>query len=324
MSEVKISPISSDFYILGEGPHWNEEDQSLLFVDILQGNVHKYYFQTQKIKTVHVENVGTDGSVSFVIPVEGTTDNFVVGLGLSLALLKWSSSEPDKQVKKPVLLHSLDATHSPRVRFNDAKCDRSGRLFAGTMDTDFGEKHDKYLGDLYTFDSNIKISHLVTNVSISNGLAWSRDSKIFYYIDSMEYRVDAFDYSIDIGTISNRRPVFDYKSHPEVKGKPDGMCIDENENLWVACFDGFQVLNIDPRTGKLIRIIDMPSRNITSCCWGGPDYSILFVTSAGRDCQNEIGAFPDTGKTFAVTGLNVKGLPPKKYKINNLSKVLKL
>ncbi|RXG69935.1 Regucalcin [Armadillidium vulgare] len=191
------------------------------------------------------------------------------------------------------------------------------------MDTEFGEKHEKYFGNLYSIDSDSKISRLVTNVGISNGLAWSRDNKTFYYIDTMEYRVDAFDYSLETGDISNRRPVFEFKSHPEVKGKPDGMSIDENDNLWVACFDGFQILNIDPRKGKLLRIVDMPSRNITSTCWGGPDYSTLFVTSAGKGCEIEIADYPDTGKTFAVIGLGVKGLPPKKFKVNDISKFLK-
>lgn len=66
----------------------------------------------------------------------------------------------------------------------------------------------------------------------------------------------------------------------------------------------------------------MPSRNITSSCWGGPDYSTLFVTSAAKLCENELEIFPDTGKTFAVTGLGVKGLPPKKFKVNNISRFL--
>ncbi|KAB7494591.1 Regucalcin [Armadillidium nasatum] len=222
------------------------------------------------MQNAHIDDGGTETSVSFIIPVEGAKDTFVIGLRSSVALIKWSPTEPDNQIIKPIPLLALDSTQAQRVKFNDAKCDNKGRL----------------------------------------------------YLDTMIHRIDAFDYSFETGVISKRRPVFDYKSHPEVKGIPDGMSIDENDNLWVACFDGFQVLNINPREGKLLRILDMPVRNPTSTCWGGPDYSTLFVTSAKLNSENDIEVYPETGKTFAVTGLGVKGLSPKKFKVNNISKYI--
>ncbi|RXG69936.1 hypothetical protein Avbf_08029, partial [Armadillidium vulgare] len=77
------------------------------------------------------EDIGTGPSVSFIIPVEGAKDTFVVGLGTSVALIKWSPSEPDNQIKKPIKMLSLDPSQAKRVKFNDAKCDIKGRLYAG-------------------------------------------------------------------------------------------------------------------------------------------------------------------------------------------------
>ena len=77
-------------------------------------------------------------------------------------------------------------------------------------------------------------------VSISNGLCWSKDDKTFYYIDTLEFRVDAFDYDIETGSVSNRRTVFDFGAN-KIKGFPDGMAIDNQDNLWIACFAGGQV-----------------------------------------------------------------------------------
>ncbi|KAL7633389.1 UNVERIFIED_CONTAM: hypothetical protein RMT77_016260 [Armadillidium vulgare] len=322
MSDIKIKAISEASYWLGEGPHWNEEDQTLIFVDIVNGNIHRYFLQTQRMQNAHLEDIGTGSTVSFIIPVEGAEDIFIVSVGTSIALIKWSPAEPENQTKKPILLLSLDAKEGQHVQFNDAKCDSKGRLYIGTTIKDIEKLFGENFGSLYSIDSDLKISRLVSNVRISNGLAWSKDNKTLYYIDTLELRVDAFDYSFETGDITNRRPVFEYKSHAEVRGFPDGMCIDENDNLWVACYEGSQILNIDPKEGKLLRILDMPVRDITSCCWGGPDYSTLFVTSAGMGTEKETELYPDTGKIFTVTGLGVKGLPPKKYKINNISKFI--
>ena len=77
-------------------------------------------------------------------------------------------------------------------------------------------------------------------VDISNGLDWSLDGKIMYYIDSLALKVEAFDYDATNGNIQNRRTVFDLPSNG-VKGFPDGMTIDTQGHLWVACFGGSQV-----------------------------------------------------------------------------------
>ena len=71
-------------------------------------------------------------------------------------------------------------------------------------------------------------------------MAWSSDGSKFFYIDSLVHTVDVFDYDIRTGTASNRRVLFDLKKNG-IKGIPDGMCIDSNNNIWVAVFFGAKV-----------------------------------------------------------------------------------
>ncbi|KAK8730708.1 hypothetical protein OTU49_007878 [Cherax quadricarinatus] len=98
---------------------------------------------------------------------------------------------------------------------------------------------------------------------------------------------------------------------------PDGMTIDIDGNLWVACFFGRQVICVDPKEAKVIRKIAIPSKNVTSVCWGGKDYSTLYVTSGAlMTTPEERAAYPSSGGTFAVTGLGTKGTPPVNYKVN--------
>ncbi|MED6286402.1 hypothetical protein CHARACLAT_005581 [Characodon lateralis] len=65
---------------------------------------------------------------------------------------------------------------------------------------------------------------------------------------------------------------------------------------------------------KRLQTVSLPAMKTTSCCFGGPDYSELYVTSAslGLD-QSEIQKQPQAGNTFRVKGLGVKGRPSHSF-----------
>lgn len=70
-----------------------------------------------------------------------------------------------------------------------------------------------------------------------------------------------------------------------------------------------QVIKIDPRAGKKLLQIDFPTKNVTSCAFGGPNLDILYVTSAEHFLSDEeLKAQPDAGAIFAVTGLGARGV----------------
>ena len=52
----------------------------------------------------------------------------------------------------------------------------------------------------------------------------------------------------------NERTVVDYGSTETLKemGFPDGMTIDTENNIWVACYGGSRIFQFDPNTGMLI------------------------------------------------------------------------
>jgi sugar lactone lactonase YvrE len=139
------------------------------------------------------------------------------------------------------------------------------------------------LGSLYRVDAAWRIDRLLDRVSISNGLAWSGDARTMYYIDSPTRRVDAFDFDVANGAIANRRTVIEVDD-----GYPDGMCIDRQDNLWVAFWGGWGVGCFDPRSGKRIARVKVPVEAVTSCCFGGPNWDELYITTASRDLD-EVG-----------------------------------
>ena len=67
-------------------------------------------------------------------------------------------------------------------------------------------------------------------------------------------------------------------------------------------------------TGEKLRIVTLPATKITSCCFGGPKFDILYVTTSTHHMTTEEAANqPLAGSIFAVKNLGVKGLPANAY-----------
>ena len=169
------------------------------------------------------------------------------------------------------LIHSMKDAYAPYQRSNDAKSDPAGRLWFGSSAID--DDHEP-CGDLYRF-SDGKAVIMQENTQIANGMAWRSDNKEFYFSDSVYRAVFAYDYDLVTGNISGRRELFKIED-----GVPDGMCIDTDDNLWVAVWGGNRVEKRSGATGELLAVIEVPAVQTTSCCFGGENMDTLIITSA--------------------------------------------
>ncbi|XP_071119547.1 regucalcin-like [Haliotis cracherodii] len=293
----------------GEGPHWEGDTQTLVFVDIMAGNVLKYHPGTGQQSKVHV-----GAPVGFVVPRK--KGGYVIAAGRSLSLLDW-----DKQTVTS--LGEVDVGSGNRI--NDGKCDASGRLWAGTMGppVEPASTRPNYIpkrGSLYSLDLGGKITKKIKEVTLSNGLTWSENNKTMFYIDSPTRRVDMFDFDLETGDLANRRVCVDFDTFPVFRGSPpsfpDGMTVDNQGKLWVACYFGSCVARFDPETGSMLQTVEIPNaERVTSVCWGGSNLDQLYVTTSRRGVTDEEFATTQglAGSLFRVTGLGCKGLPASVY-----------
>ena len=125
---------------------------------------------------------------------------------------------------------------------NDGKCDRAGRFYAGTMAAD--ESPGK--GSFYRLDPDRSVTEIFTGLGISNGLGWSPDDRLMYYIDSLAYRVDVLDYDPATGQMGERRPFATLGSGDVM---PDGMAVDAEGGVWVAVWGGGVIQRYDAADG---------------------------------------------------------------------------
>jgi sugar lactone lactonase YvrE len=260
---------------LGEGPSWDQRFQRLFWVDIEGFQLHIYDPSTCTDRTIEVgEHIGA------VVPY--LKNKVIVALISGLYCL-------DIETGAKVLIHDPEEGKLGN-RFNDGKCDPTGRFLAGTMSLN-GEHAQ---GALYSLSTKGNVSLLVDKASISNGLAWSADHRTMYYIDTPTLEVVSFDYDVAQGTIRNKQLV---ARLDESEGYPDGMTIDAESMLWVARWGGKRVSRIHPAHGEVIAEVSLPVNCVTSCAFGGEHLDELYITTAQ---DNDSADQPLAGGLFMV------------------------
>jgi sugar lactone lactonase YvrE len=161
-------------------------------------------------------------------------------------------------------------------------------------------------GTLYRIEPDLQVTAMRTGVSVSNGLDWSPDGRTFYFTDSTTRRVNAYDFDISTGDLSNERLLVEMS---DPVATPDGLAVDAEGNLWIAMWDGGCVRQFSAK-GRLLRTIELPVSRPTSVAFGGPYLDQLFITSArGGIPHAQLGAEPHAGSIFVVDGLAIGRLP---------------
>lgn len=280
--------------LLGEGPVWDARTQQLYWVDIEGFKVNLYNPATHAQRVI---NVGDYVGAAAVRAAGG----LLLAMKSGFAILDLATE---------TLTPIADAeAHLPGNRFNDGKCDPAGRFWAGSLALD--EDHGEGQGNLWCLNTDRSVALKEPGVWISNGLAWTRDAKTMYYIDSPKQCVVAYDYDKATGNIANRREVI--RVDGTVHGYPDGMTIDEEDMLWVAHWDGGHVCRWNPHTGEELAEIKVPAERPTSCVFGDEDFGTLYITTARTRLSAErLAQQPLAGSIFKCRP-GVRGLPLFEY-----------
>ena len=263
--------------VLGEGPHWDEAAQQLTFVDIKGRRAFRWS------ETGALEEFPTPYRVGSLVP--RASGGHIAGTDRGIAHV-------DLALERFELLFDPEEERDTN-RFNDAKVDRTGRLFAGTMD----DEEKAASGAFYRIDKNLACTRLDDGFRVTNGPAFSPDGKVMYANDSALQLTYRYDLAPD-GTPLNRG---EFARFGEGEGYPDGMTVDSEGCLWIAFWDGWCLRRLSPAGERLLEL-PMPVARPTSCVFGGRDLDRLFITSAriGLD-EKALEAQPLAGGLFVAT-----------------------
>ncbi|MED1024077.1 SMP-30/gluconolactonase/LRE family protein [Bacillus mycoides] len=277
---------------LAEGPCWNEKKQLLYWVDIMEKKLCIYTPANNSNRVIALNQ-----QIGCVVPY---LDDVVL-LALEKGFYSFNLNTEE-------LTHIYDPEpHLIENHFNDGKCDPAGRFWAGTTDL-YGISG---AGSLYSLNNNLQVEKKVSHVNTSNGIAWSPDDTYLYFIDTPTKKVVRFHYDIHTGVISNPTDVIIF---PENEGLPDGMTIDVEGCLWIAHWGGSKITRWNPLTGEQILSIPIPALYVTSCTFGGPNLTDLYITTARtRMTDAELKQYPHAAGIFRIQ-MNVKGCPTYSFR----------
>lgn len=270
---------------VGESPVWDIQRGGLWWVDLLRGELH---FWESRAGDVVRARVGQ--SLGFVVP-SLRSDSFVVGLADGIGVLT-----TDGQY---TLMKAVEADRR-NFRMNDGKCDRQGRLWAGTMND--ATHRD---GCLYRVDADWQVTKVAESLGVPNGIGWTRNGTRMYFADTGRARLEMWDFDPSNGERTEMSNVIEFD---ESDGGPDGLTVDAEDCVWVCLWGGHQVRRYAP-SGEWLETIEVPALNVASCVFGGDDLRDLYVTTARYGMSTtDLQRWPLSGALFRCRP-GVQGVP---------------
>jgi len=277
-----VERLTEPVHEVGESPTWRAGEGALYWVDIPARKIHRRHAETGKLDAWIAPQMVA--CIAFA-----PSGDLVAGLETGIFSLRLAPGGVATATQLAAPVFPL-----PGMRFNDGRCDRQGRFWAGTMHMDMGAGHA--VGNLFRYDARGGLTGPWQHALLTqNGLAWSPSGDRMYLSDShpKSRTIWSFHYDVETGVPSDRRVFVDMNQHP---GRPDGAAVDVDGCYWTCANDAGLLLRFTPE-GKLDRSIALPVKKPSMCAFGGAGLDTLYVTSIR---PQDVAGQPDAGAVFAV------------------------
>lgn len=277
---------------LGEGVTWDARTGNLWWTDIQESELYRLDYASRDISIFSLpERLGAFG-------LTDDPDVLICAFASGFSLF-------NPVTKEQGLLTPVEAQFSG-TRLNDGRMDRRGRFYAGSMiESDSSTPPEGCC--LYSVEQGQITTHF-SDVTIANGLGWSRNGKKMYFADSPKQTIWSFDYDSATGSPSNRQ-VF---ATTQGNCYPDGATVDSADHYWSAKWGAGKLVRYSPE-GEINFELMVDAPHTTCPEFGGPDMDILFITTAKQDLSPEqLSAAPNSGHLF-IYQTDIKGIKLDKY-----------
>jgi sugar lactone lactonase YvrE len=250
---------------IGEAPLWCADEGALYWIDVKAPALHRTQIESGQTRSwALASEIG-----GYALELGGA--GAILGLRTGIFALDFESGALAMVCEPPFNTH----TH----RFNEGDCDRSGRLWLGTMfDLEPNLRCPPTKGSLYSFTHGGGLERHDDEALLYNGFAWNAEADEFYIAHTREGRIYAYAFDLERGKLGPRRLLAEISK--EI-GAPDGGAVDADGFYWSAIHGGGCLYRYAP-DGRLEAKIELPVRNPTMMAFCGPDLRDLFFTTANH------------------------------------------
>jgi sugar lactone lactonase YvrE len=284
---------------IGEGAFWCPDEQAVYWLDVpMPSLLHRFVPSSGRHDTWPMPEMIT-------AMAKRTDGSLLIASQNGINLFDPAQGKLNRKV--------APEAGKPLNRSNDGAPDATGRFWMGTMMNNLGpDGNDLPItepsGALWCVNPDFSFKEMISEITITNGVVWSPDSKTLYVADSALQVIHAYDFDLARAAVLNRRVFSDIKD----LGYPDGAAIDSEGYLWSARWEGHCVARLAP-DGTVDRIVPIPASRVTSCAFGGKDLKTLYVTTARHGLTADVAArYPQQGGVFAFEA-PVAGLPRPRF-----------
>ena len=267
MNKFQVSTVLKCENLLGESCFWDPRYSCLVWTDIQRKKAWKLDDRNQSFEFNLPDRAG------FILPRK--KEGFIVGFPNFIAIANQSFSSFKK-------ICEVESSIS-ETRINDAKVDPYGGIVFGTYNEDPDKINRKPIANLYRLAPDLSLTHLLSNITVSNGIAFSQNENIMYFADTPTGRIQKFEYTQDFNKFNELDSNLIFKD----VGEPDGATVDIDNNYWSARVRGKCIISIDTKSEKILKKINLPTNTPTCVTFGGNNLSSIYVTSLRADPIND-------------------------------------
>ena len=256
---TKLEKLAGDFQFI-EGPIWHP-DGFLLFSDIPANTIYKFA-SNQQLEIFRRPSGKANGN---------TLDKENRLITAEHSNRRISRTETDGKVIELVAKYEGKRLNSP----NDLVVKSDGSIYF--TDPPYGiNKEQEELGfyGVYRLTPDGKLTLLVKDIVLPNGIAFSPDEKKLYVNNSEAGYIAVFDVKPD-GNVTNQRVFAELKDASQ-SGVPDGLKVDVEGNVYSTGPGGVWIFS---PSGKLLGKISVPE-TATNLAWGDRDYKTIYITGS--------------------------------------------
>ncbi|MEG4345831.1 SMP-30/gluconolactonase/LRE family protein [Microcoleus sp. A003_D6] len=256
---AKLEKLAGDFQFI-EGPIWHPEG-FLLFSDIPANIIYKF---------------GSNQQVEVFRRPSGKANGNTLDKENRLLTAEHENRRVSRTEKDGKVIALADRYEGKRLNSpNDLVVKSDGSIYF--TDPSYGvSKEQEELGfyGVYRLAADGKLTLLVKDLVLPNGIAFSPDEQKLYVNNSEAGYIAVFDIKPD-GTVTNQQLFAELKDASQ-GGVPDGLKVDVEGNVYSTGPGGVWIFSPD---GKLLGRISVPE-TATNLAWGESDRQTLYITAS--------------------------------------------